>query len=86
MLEYEFRCPTCRKAFTVLRDPHSVKRAKCPDCGKRAERVFGFQLGHIDWVNGEFHGEGINLGLGKHFKSAAEREYYAAERGLEKMT
>ena len=39
-------------------------------------------MGHIDWVNGGFHGEGVNMGLGKHFKSARERDNFAASQGL----
>lgn len=49
------------------------------------DRVFSFQLGHIDWVNGGFHGEDVNLGLGRKFKSARERDYYAAKNGFVKQ-
>lgn len=85
MTEYEFQCPRCRKAFTAWFDPSAEKRANCPTCNQRGERVFGATVGHIDWVNGGFHGEEFNLGLGKSFKSARERDNYAASLGLEKM-
>lgn len=81
---YEFRCPKCHKGFTEVLDPHSddLQHQPCPSCKKRADRVWDFQLGHIDWVNGGFHGDDINLGLGRHFASARERDNYAAKHGL----
>jgi putative FmdB family regulatory protein len=81
---YEFRCPRCHKAFTEDRDPYGEKTAECPDCGVEGERVFSAQMGYIDWVNPD-HGDGINLGLGKHFRSAAEREDWAKANGYEKL-
>lgn len=83
MVEYEFQCPKCHRVFTALRDPLRDKVAYC-ECGARGDRVFSAAIGHIDWVNGGFHGDEPNLGLGKHFKSAREREYYAASKGLTK--
>jgi hypothetical protein len=80
---YEFQCRKCQKAYTVPLDPNSddLQHQECPK-GHEMQRVFSFQMGHIDWVNGDFHGEGINMGLGKHFKSARERDYYAESNGL----
>ena len=86
MVIYEFQCNKCRKAYTVPLDPHSddLTHQECPK-GHEMERVFSFQLGPIDWVNGGFHGDETNLGLGKKFKSAKERDYYAAANGFVKQ-
>ena len=83
---YEFQCKTCQRAYTVPLDPHNddLSHQKCPD-GHDMDRVFSFQLGHIDWVNGGFHGDEINLGLGRHFNSARERDNYAAAHGYVKQ-
>lgn len=87
MIEYEFRCPACRKVYTETLDPFSdelIKR-KCPVCGAPADRIYSAQMGYIDWVNPGFHGDEVNLGLGRHFKSAREREDWAKANGYEKL-
>ena len=39
---YEFRCPSCGKAFERTRPVSKAGQgARCPDDGKRANRVFG---------------------------------------------
>jgi len=83
MVMYEFQCQQCREAYTVPLDPHSddLQHQDCPK-GHPMQRVFSFQMGHIDWVNGGFHGEEINLGTGQYHKSARERDYYADSNGL----
>jgi len=70
----------------VALDPHEddLSHQRCPK-GHDMDRIFSFQMGHIDWVNGGFHGEEMNLGLGRKFKSARERDYYAASHGLVKQ-
>jgi len=84
MTAYEFECIDCG-TFEEYFSPDEEKKAKCPKCGKKANRVWGFSGHRIDWVNGGWHGNEINLGLGKSFKSAREREYYAESRGLRKV-
>lgn len=84
MVAYEFRCPNCREVFTELRDPNKDKRAECPVCGEDSVRIYSATLGHIDWVNGGWKGEEVNMGTGKFHKSARERDYYAESIGLEK--
>ena len=86
MVMYEFRCNKCRKDYTVPLNPHEddLSHQDCPE-GHPMDRVFSFQLGHIDWVNGGFHGEDVNLGLGRKFKSARERDNYAAAHGFVKQ-
>jgi len=84
---YEFQCRKCQKVFTELLDPHKdeVWHPKC-ECGAKSDRTpasFG-SIGFIDWVNPD-RGDGVNLGLGKHFKSSFEREDYAKSNGLEKV-
>ena len=83
MVIYEFQCNKCRKVYTLPLDPHNddLSYQDCPK-GHPMERIFSAAIGHIDFVNGGFHGEGINLGLGKHFKSARERDYYAEKNGF----
>lgn len=85
-IAYEFQCHTCRKVHTLLLDPNGddLSHQSCEQCGSPMQRIYGATIGHIDWVNGGFHGEEINLGLGKKFKSARERDNYAASMGLSK--
>lgn len=86
MVMYDFQCPKCQKDYTVLLDPHSddLSRQTCNVCGKDMTRIFTAPAFSIDWVNPE-RGDGINLGLGKHFKSSREREDYAKANGFEKL-
>lgn len=81
MTQYEFQCPKCQEGFTVLRDPHKRKRAMCPTCGAAATRVFSKAAFRISEPNGP---DGINMGLGKRFKSNRERDYFADSHGLKK--
>lgn len=81
---YEYRCEGCDYNFDVQQGMHETHEADCPKCGRSAVRVFYVPRFKIDWVNGGWHGDDINLGLGKHFRSAAERDNFAAEQGLVK--
>ena len=38
----------------------------------------------MDWVNGGWHGNEINMGTGQYHKSVREREYWAESHGLQK--
>lgn len=82
MTQYEFQCPACQGVFTVLRDPHKRKHANCPECGTAAERVFAYSGFRVAEPNGP---DGINLGLGRHFKSNRERDYFADSNGLRRL-
>lgn len=86
MVMYDFRCPKCQKDYTVPLDPHNDNLAtqKCSVCSNHMRRVFTAPNWSIDWVNPE-RGDGINLGLGKRFKSAREREDYAKANGFVKL-
>lgn len=85
MISYAFRCPQCGTGFEQLFEHDEEKRPSCPACGANADRIYQFAGYRIDWVNGGYHGDEVNLGLGKHFKSALERENYAKSLGLVKI-
>jgi len=72
MTEYEFQCQVCQQVFSVLRNPHKSKVAL--HCGKKAERLYGLSGFRVSQPNGP---DDINLGLGRHFKSNRERDYFA---------
>lgn len=86
MVMYDFQCPKCRKDYTVQLDPHrdDLAKQKCDVCGAMMQRIFAVPAWRIDWVNPD-RGDGINLGLGKRFKSAREREDYAKANGFVKL-
>lgn len=81
---YEYECPQCGRRFDEWQGLHDEHTALCPECRAVATRVYTPARARIDWVNGGYHGDDINLGLGKHFKSTRERDYYAASHGLVK--
>lgn len=82
MTQYEFRCPECQAVFQVLRDPLKAKAARCPKCSRGAERVFGYAGHYVHEPNGP---DDINMGLGRHFKSNRERDYFADSNGWKRM-
>ena len=84
MVTYEFLCPKCQKLYTALQEMLDEHVYDCPECGTKCDRQYSFSIGPIDWVNGGWHGDDINMGLGKHYKSAKERDYDAASHGLVK--
>ena len=84
MVTYEFQCPKCQKLYTVLQEMHDEHTYRCPECRGKCHQVYSVNIGTIDWVNGGWHGDEINMGLGKHYKSAKERDYDAAVHGLVK--
>ena len=85
-MTYEFRCQQCHREYTEDLDPSSDKRVPCPGCGTVNYKSFGeVQLGYFDWGNPGWHGDGINLALGKHFKSGRHREEWAKANGYEKL-
>jgi putative FmdB family regulatory protein len=48
MPTYEYRCPDCKKKFTLILSiaEHDAKKAKCPKCGgKKLDQILsGFQV------------------------------------------
>lgn len=86
MVMYDFQCHKCQEEYTVPLDPFNddLTHQRCAVCGNGMQRVFHAPAFKIDWVNPE-RGEGINLGLGKRFKSARERESYADANGFVKL-
>ena len=82
MTEYEFQCPKCHRVFSEMLNPHEPKESKMValcDCGEEALRVFSAVLFRVAMPNGP---DDINLGLGKHFKSLRQRDYYADSHNL----
>lgn len=72
-MEYQFRCNVCGQDFTVsqaMDDEHTAEH-----CGVKAQRIFT-PLG----VSVAFR-DGFNVGLGKHFNTQREMDYYAASNG-----
>ena len=84
MVTYEFQCPKCQKVFTEPQEMLAEHTYDCPECGGECSQVYSVNIGSIDWVNGGWHGDEVNIGLGKHYKSAKERDYDAASNGLVK--
>ncbi len=77
MTEYEFQCPKCRKVFSEMLNPHEPEESKMEalcECGGWAGRLFSAVLFRVAEPNGP---DGFNLGLGEHFKSLRERDYFA---------
>lgn len=48
MPSYDYRCPECKKKFTLMLSikDHDGKKAKCPKCGakKLDQLITGFQV------------------------------------------
>jgi len=82
MVTYEFRCPKCQKVYTVLQGMHDEHKYRCPKHGVECRQVYSINIGTIDIPNG--FDDGINMGLGKHFKSTYERDEFAKRNGMEK--
>jgi len=81
MVTYEFQCPKCRKVFTVLQEMHAEHVYTCPK-GHPTRQVFSVNMGTTDRPNDI--DDGINIGLGRHFKSCYQRDEFAKRNGMEK--
>ena len=81
MVTYEYQCPKCRKVYTVLQEMHAEHKYDCPK-GHACRQVFSVQMGTVDRPNGI--DDGINIGLGEHFKSTYQRDEFAKRNGMVK--
>jgi hypothetical protein len=61
---------------------HAEHTYECPKHGVSCYQVFSFNKGTIDRPNG--FDDGINMGLGKHFKSTYERDEFAKRNRMVK--
>lgn len=82
MVTYEFLCPKCQKLYTVLQEMHDEHTYRCPSCRSKCRQNYSGHIGTIDRPNG--FDDGINMGLGKHFKSCYERDEFAKRHGMVK--
>ncbi len=83
MVTYEFQCPKCRKVYTVLQEMLGAHSFDCPNHGVACQQVFAtIRMGTVDRPNG--FDDGINIGLGEHFKSTYQRDEFAKRHGMEK--
>jgi len=83
MVTYEYRCPKCQKVYTVLQEMQDEHSYMCPDHPVACKQVYdSIRIGTTDRPNG--FDDGINMGLGKHFKSTHERDEFAKRNGMMK--
>jgi len=82
MVTYEYQCPKCQKVYTVLQGMHDEHKYRCPEHDMECRQVYSINIGTIDMPNG--FDDGINMGLGKHFKSTYQRDEFAKRNGMEK--
>ena len=82
MVTYEFQCPKCQKVYTVLQEMHDEHTYWCDYDKAKCRQVYSVNMGRIDMPNG--FDDGINMGLGRHFKSCKERDEFAKRNGMEK--
>lgn len=82
MVTYEYQCPKCRKPYIVLQEMQDEHTYKCPRHNVDCRQVYSFNKGTIDMPNG--FDDGINFGLGRHFKSTYQRDEFAKRNGMEK--
>jgi len=82
MVTYEFQCPKCQKVYTVLQDMQGEHEYICESHPVMCRQVYTAHLGTIDRPNGI--DDGINIGLGQHFKSTHQRDEFAKRNGMVK--
>lgn len=81
---YEFKC-TNKKCKTEAFDAYIPvseisKGAECPDCGKKAKRIYTSTPFNFDFK------AGFDAGIGKYFNSAKERDNYVGSHNLRRIT
>ena len=80
---YDFRCTNkkCKTevfdVFIAMADVHNG--CACPDCNKRARRIFDNTPFQFDFK------AGFDSGAGQHFDSAKQRDNYADSHGLRRI-
>lgn len=75
---YEFRCPVCGDRKNELMDINGPKKLTC-SCGEQMERVYSSFNFTIDFR------DGYDIGLGKYFNTARERDYYIAGKEIRRI-
>ena len=84
MVPYEFKCVNkdCKgfqDVYIEVLDRDGEHKSKCPECGKKAQRVFSLISYQVDFT------PGFDYGLGRYIDTKAERENYIAEKGIRKL-
>ena len=79
MVLYLFKCGNCNHRQEVLQDPDEERKATCEKCGGKMHQAWD-SLG-ISW---QFR-EGFDPGLGKHFDTQRERDYYVESNNLRRV-
>jgi len=76
---YPYRCPTCGRAWEVIQSPLAQRDAHC-ECGAEGKRVWTDVKVYSSSVLSSFT-PGYDVGLGKTFGTARERQRYLDSRG-----
>ena len=76
---YEYKCETCERNYEVFQKMDRKHYYKCPECGKRARRVYAPTPFKFDFKYG------WDAGLGKYVDTKKERETIMREKNLERV-
>jgi len=74
---YEFKCDKCGGSLTDIYDYDNIGNPLC--CKKPMRRVFSMFRAIIDFR------DGFDIGLGKYFNTARERNNYIAEHDIRRL-
>ena len=47
MPTYEYACPSCKHTFELFQMMSEAPKKKCPECGKKVQRLFGTGSGIV---------------------------------------
>jgi putative FmdB family regulatory protein len=73
---YEFACDECKNVFEKWQSMEEKHEASCPECKRKARRIY-----HPNAFRFDFN-YGWDPGAGRYFDSARQRDNHLAEKGL----
>ncbi len=77
MPQYEFECDQCHSKKTILYDMNDIGKPEC--CKKPMRRLFSPFRTIVDFR------DGFDIGLGKYFDSARQRNNYIAANNISRI-
>jgi putative FmdB family regulatory protein len=83
MPTYDYECTSCGHTFEAFQSMSDKPLSKCPECGKKVQRLIGGGIGIIFKGSGFYVTDNKNSGGNGHAKKDTEKKEPAEKAGTE---